>query len=230
MQLVEVPGPGHDEVMSSMGDQGRYTTRVDAIERTWDAWATLGARLQDSEWATPTRCPGWSVADVYAHASNFPRTLAIGPPPPPDAPVGRPLTASDVLGRFNRPDGVAHTMAASVAHAAIEDAAGHRPDDLVERFTDDGRRAVDLLRNADPAMIVPWPGSGGVVLLVEALRIVLMESVVHLLDVHRALELPPEIPDAALRETSQLLTELAPAVQFIEAMTGRGAALGPVLR
>ena len=214
-----------------MCDQGLYTARVDAIGRTWDYWAALGARLRESEWATPTRCPGWTVAAIYAHASMFPRMLATEAPPPlPDAAVGQPLTAAEVLRRFNRPDGVAHTMSASIADAAVKDAAGHQPEAIVARFADDGRRAVDMLRTADPTMIVPWPSSGGVLLLIEALRIVLMESVVHLLDVHRALELPPEVPDAALKETAHLFAELAPGVEFVEAMTGRGAPLLPVLR
>jgi hypothetical protein len=59
--------------------------------------------------------------------------------------------------------------------------------------------------------------------LVEALRIVLLEATVHLLDVQRALDLPPDVPPEALRETSLLLAEIAPAVEFVEAATGRSA-------
>jgi len=56
---------------------------------------------------------------------------------------------------------------------------------------------------------------------VEALRIVLMESVVHLLDVVNGLARAPEIPADALHETALLLAEVADPVRFIEAATGR---------
>lgn len=45
----------------------------------------------------------------------------------------------------------------------------------------------------------------------------LLEATVHLLDVQRALGCPPAVPPQALNDTAQLLAELAPAVEFIEA-------------
>jgi hypothetical protein len=52
-------------------------------------------------------------------------------------------------------------------------------------------------------------------------RIVLLEATVHLLDVQRALDHPPLVPSPALKDTAQLVAEVAPAVEFIEAATGR---------
>ncbi len=107
---------------------------------------------------------------------------------------------------------------------AVADASGAEREELVARFAVQGGRALDGLRVADPTTLVSWPASGGVVTLAEGLRIVLMESTVHLLDVHRALDLDLEtIPLAALAETAGLLAEIAPAVEFIEAATGRAA-------
>jgi hypothetical protein len=69
------------------------------------------------------------------------------------------------------------------------------------------------------------------VTLVEALRIVVMETTVHLLDVQRALAYPPVVPPQALQDTVQLLAHLVPAVEFIEAATGRSTQSPlPVLR
>jgi hypothetical protein len=66
---------------------------------------------------------------------------------------------------------------------------------------------------------------------VEALRIVVLEATVHLLDVQRALGHPPAVPAQALQDTAQLLTELTPAVELIEAATGRSTQSPfPVLR
>ncbi|HEV7829149.1 MAG TPA: maleylpyruvate isomerase N-terminal domain-containing protein [Pseudonocardiaceae bacterium] len=32
----------------------------------------------DSDWATPTRCPGWSVADVVLHLAQTQPSPAVG--------------------------------------------------------------------------------------------------------------------------------------------------------
>jgi hypothetical protein len=57
----------------------------------------------------------------------------------------------------------------------------------------------------------------------EALRTVVLEATVHLLDVPRAIGHPPDAPPLAVEDTAQLLAELASAVEFIEAATGRAA-------
>lgn len=90
-----------------------------------------------------------------------------------------------------------------------------------------GSRALHGLRTTEETTVGPWPASGGVTTLVEALRIVLLEATVHLLDVQRAREHPPAVPVQALRETAHLLAELAPAVELIEAATGRSARSPP---
>jgi hypothetical protein len=122
-------------------------------------------------------------------------------------------------------------MAGTVADGAVLQAAAHSRKGLVDRFSVHGPRALQGLRQAEATVVVPWPASGGVVTLVEMLRIVLMEATVHLLDVQRALDHPPVVPAQALQDTVQLLAELAPAVEFIEAATGRSTHSPlPVLR
>ncbi|MGH3975580.1 MAG: hypothetical protein ACRDS9_19950 [Pseudonocardiaceae bacterium] len=65
----------------------------------------------------------------------------------------------------------------------------------------------------------------------QALRIVVLEATVHLLDVRRAVGHPPVVPPPALKDTAQLLAEVAPAVELIEAATGRSTHSPlPVLR
>ena len=181
-----------------------YLGRLDALEQTWQVWGELGGNLTAQQWSRSTRCPGWDVACLYAHASVFP--MAMSPPPPVlNGPLGEPLTAVEVLRRFNAPDGVATTMAKTVADAAVREAAEHTRAHLIDRFTMHGSRAVHGLRKVEPTMVVPWPASDGVMTLVEALRIVLMEATVHLLDVQRALDYPPAVPVQALHDTAHLL-------------------------
>lgn len=79
------------------------------------------------------------------------------------------------------------------------------------------------MQRPSPASVVAWPATDAVVRLGEGLRIVLMEATVHLLDVVRALDIEPDVPEPALRETAHLLAELAPGVELIESATGRSA-------
>ncbi|HKS51390.1 MAG TPA: maleylpyruvate isomerase N-terminal domain-containing protein [Pseudonocardiaceae bacterium] len=210
-----------------MGDL--YGSRVDALEQSWQLWAQLGAGLTADQWSTATRCPGWDVAALYAHHSLFPRDLSV-PLPPWDA-QGQPMTAGEVLRRFNASDGLAHTVAETVAAQGVSEAAAHTRTELIERFTVHGPQALRRLRQAKPTLVVPWPESDVVITLREALRIVVLEATVHLLDVQRALGQPPVVPPLALKDTVQVLAELAPAVEFIEAATGRSTHSPlPVLR
>jgi len=211
-----------------MGDV--YLGRLEALEQIWWVWAQLGDGLTEEQWSMATRCPGWDVAALYAHHSVFPLAMS-APPPPVDGLVAEPLTAIEILRRFNAPDGVAHSMAGTVAEGAVSEATAYTRRELVDRFSVHRPRALQGLRQAKATVVVPWPASGGVVTLEEALRIVLLEATVHLLDVQRALDHPPAVPTPALQDTVQLLAELVPAVEFVEVATGRSAYSPlPVLR
>lgn len=62
--------------------------------------------------------------------------------------AGKPLTAVEVLRRFNAPGGVASTMATTKADTAVTKAAQHSRAQLVERFTGHGARALHGLRKS----------------------------------------------------------------------------------
>jgi hypothetical protein len=171
------------------------------------------------------------VACLYAHHSLFP--LAVSGPRP--APLGETDTeifsAADVLRRFNQPGGTAHEMADVVADRAVEEAGTVTRSELVERFSIIAPAATEHLRTADPTLLIAWPATAGLIRQDEALRIVVMEATVHLLDVLAALGEKPLVPGAALRETVGLLTEMVEPVNFIEAATGRSSRPPlPVLR
>jgi hypothetical protein len=57
----------------------------------------------------------------------------------------------------------------------------------------------------------------------EVVSIGILEATVHLLDLQRALDQPPNVPADGLAHTAALLAELASPVDFIEAATGRSA-------
>lgn len=208
-----------------------HSSRLDALDQIWRVWGQLGRNFTDAQWPARTRCPGWDVAALYAHHSLFPVMLSAPPPPSTAGPIGEPLSAVEVLRRFNAPGGVATTLAETVADKAVTDAAQHDRTELVDRFTVLAPQALKGLRAADAGLLMTWPAVEGVVTLVEALRIVLLEATVHLFDVFRALGQPPAAPAAALRTTVHLLAEMAPAVELVEAATGRSTNLPlPLLR
>jgi uncharacterized protein (TIGR03083 family) len=208
-----------------------YPSRLDALEQTWQVWSELGGSLSPTQWSAATRCPGWDVACLYAHHSQFLLAMSAPPPPAPPQASGQPQTAVQVLRAFNATDGITRTAATAVADQAAQEAARHQPAELAQRFSHLGPAVIRRLRTARPDLVVPWPPAPSGVMLSEGLRIVLMEATVHLLDVQRALGQPPEVPGTALAHTASLLAEVAPGVELIEAATGRSATSPfPVLR
>jgi len=216
--------------LMSVADDPLYPYRLDALEQTWQVWSQLGGSLSETQWSAASRCPGWDVACLYAHHSQFLLALSAPPPHAPEV-SGPPQSAVQVLRAFNAPGGVASTAAPAVADQAAREAAQHKPAELAERFTGLGPVIIRRLRTARPDLVVPWPPVPSGVMLGEGLRIILMEATIHLLDVQRALGQPPALPDTALAHTASLLAEVAQGVELIEAATGRSATSPfPVLR
>lgn len=200
-----------------------YAARLDSLAESWREWARIGAELSEPEWRRPTRCESWQVAHLYAHHSGFP--VALAAPALADGTTA-PVSAAEVLRGFNSFGGIAHAHAPAIAQRAVKVSIERPTHELVERFAVTGARTIAALRIADPPQPVQW--AGHVVTLAELLRIGLLEATVHLLDLQRALEREPRVPDGALRETALLLAEVAPAVQFIESATGRTPAAPPL--
>lgn len=206
-----------------------HQERVDVLAAYWQRWAEIGATLPDDQWSAGTRCAGWDVAALYAHVGPF--APAVAEPPPPPETCGDPVTAVDILRGFNLPGGVAHAMADDVAGFAVSMAAELGRPALVALFAEDGPRGIAALRSQAPDSRVPWPEVAAVTTWGEAVRIVLMEAVVHLLDVLDALHLPADVPPAGLRDTAHLLADLADPVEFVNAASGRTTqTVLPVLR
>jgi hypothetical protein len=192
-----------------------YHDRVDALAAFWQRWAEIGGELSDEQWSETTRCTGWNVAALYG---PFARAVA-EPPPLPDV-GGDPVTAVDILRGFKVPDGVAHAMAAELADFAVSMAAELGRPALVAFFAEDAPRGIAALRSHAPDARVPWPGAAAVTTWAEAVRVVLMEAVVHLLDVLDGLGRPADVPLAGLRDTAHMLADLADPVEFVNAATG----------
>jgi uncharacterized protein (TIGR03083 family) len=62
---------------------------VDAWEHTLRSIIGIGDSLTEEQWEQSTRCPGWSIKDIFSHVIGVERSLA-GEPPPEHAPGEKP--------------------------------------------------------------------------------------------------------------------------------------------
>lgn len=203
---------------------------LDALGQAWRAWAHLGAALDEEQWQCPTRLDGWQVRHVFAHCAPAPgmlRTLPEGERGTPDF-----TDAESLLAHLQRPGGIAHQRAGDIRQEAITSADGQAHAELVAQFDVVAPDVLAELRTRDLTRHIDYGGLGTVP-IAEALRIALMEAVVHYLDMADALDLEVPGPLAGLpvRDTATLLAGTADPVGFIELAAGRGSAeVFPVLR
>jgi len=206
----------------------RQQDRLTTLGLLWAAWSRQGRTLPAEQWERPTRLGDWTVRMLYAHAAGWPFGFSrlvgqVRETEPTHA------TAAALLGDFNRPGGIASSQADRVAAAARDGARTSTPARMVERFAVTGPRAIATARRLGP-VVVDYFGRA-LLPLEEAASIGILEATVHLLDLQRALGVPPDVPAAGVEHTVALLAEMAPPVDFIELATGRSSvALFPVLR
>ena len=202
--------------------------RLTTLELLWAAWEQHGQAL--SAGAVATTDPAWRLdrADAVRPRGRM-AVWALAPgwqvreAPPTHA------TAAALLGDFNRPDGIASGQADQVAAGAREDAATYTAAQLIQQFAVAGPWAIATARQLGP-VVVDYFGRA-LLRLDEAVSIGILEATVHLLDLQRALGVPPDVPAAGVEHTVALLAEMAPPLDFIELATGRSSvALFPVLR
>jgi uncharacterized protein (TIGR03083 family) len=201
-----------------MDSAGTVGERCDLLAAAWTWWAGTLDALDDADWQGPTRLEGWDVAALVAHHAALVRGLGhFARHPTHQAPTTS--TAPAMLRRFNQTGGVAHTLADVVAERARQMAATEGPGALRTVFVLDAPASIAAARDAG-AVTIQY-ASQGPFPLAEALSIIVMEAVVHGLDLARAVERAPDLPPAALAFTARLLADVADPVMFVEAATGR---------
>jgi Mycothiol maleylpyruvate isomerase N-terminal domain len=194
--------------------------RLTTLDTLWSAWAEHGQAMTDEHWALPTRLGTWDARSLYAHAGSWPFAF-LGLVDQVRAAEPTHATAAALLRDFNAPDGAANRFRDWNAASGREDAARYSTVQLVERFTGTGPRAIAAARQRG-SVTVDYHGQA-LLRLDEVVSIGILEATVHLLDLQRALDQPPNVPADGLAHTAALLAELASPVDFIEAATGRSA-------
>jgi uncharacterized protein (TIGR03083 family) len=206
----------------------RWEDRLATLGLLWAGWQRQGQALSAEQWQRPTRLGDWTVRMLYAHAAGWPFGFAhlvqqVREVAPTHA------SAAALLAEFNRPGGTATSQADHIATAARQDAEAYTPAQMISQFAVTGPQAIAAARRLGP-VVVDYFGHA-MLPLEEAVSIGVLEATVHLLDLQRALDVPPEVPAAGLRHTVGLLATMTPPVDFIELATGRSqVALFPVLR
>ena len=68
---------------------------VDKMERVWSSIAGLAKTFTETEWKTPTDCPGWSVQDQVSHLAGS-ESHYLGRPSPDHIPTDLSHTKNDI--------------------------------------------------------------------------------------------------------------------------------------
>jgi uncharacterized protein (TIGR03083 family) len=194
----------------------------------WAWWARTLGDLDDASWHRPTRLGGWDVAALTAHHAMLVQGLEYLAMSPVDEPVTTPL-ARDMLRRFNAPSGLAATLAGDVADRARTEAASTPTSEFVELFRVIAPAVIAATEDGGP-VVIDYFGNGTFP-IAEALSIMIMESVVHGLDLAAAVPAASPLPPDGVAFSAGLLASIAEPIALIEAATGRStAAVLPVLR
>jgi uncharacterized protein (TIGR03083 family) len=174
------------------------THLVDLLDHVWHAMAQLGASLDESQWGTPTECPGWTVQDVFVHITAVERALLDDPLPESELPDDLP----HVKNRFGTRN-----------ERWIESRRAWSGADVLAEFdaTIDARLAVLRTLDDDAFAAPSWTPLGqGTLAGLLGLRVV--DSWVHEQDVRRAVERPGDLDSEAAAHTVDGMLALLPYV------------------
>lgn len=205
---------------------------LDALDQAWRGWAELGRSLPEQQWDVPTRLDGWNVRHVYAHYADAPAVLGAAIRSETGPAAASFPDAAALLRHLQQPGGVAETGADSIRDAAVRSTADRSISEMVEQFATVAPEVLADMRTRDLSRTFDY-GGHGTVQIGEALRLALMEAVVHYFDMAAALELdvPGPMAGAPVRDTVALLAGVADPVAFVDVATGRAdGPVFPVLR
>ena len=177
------------------------------------------AAIRDAEFARPSPCPPWTVAELAFHVrmtiGRLPGMLA-GPEPALEPAFGGLVSAAGYYRadqRFSDAVNTDRIESAQQGSAGLSGAAERASD-----FADVLRHALDVLLAA-PAGRVVRTRHGDLMLLTEFLRTRVLELAVHGLDLAVALAREPWMTLRAAQVTEELLLP-APAAATLRARTG----------
>jgi uncharacterized protein (TIGR03084 family) len=115
---------------------------VDELEAEEDRLEGILAELDDDAWAAPSAAVGWSVADVVLHLAQSEEAVVAS------------VSGGDAFATLRDGDDTVD----GGAEAMVQAERG-APSAIFERWRTARRQALAGLREADPAVALPWVGS-----------------------------------------------------------------------
>ncbi|MDA0263549.1 MAG: maleylpyruvate isomerase family mycothiol-dependent enzyme [Chloroflexi bacterium] len=157
---------------------------VDLMEHVWRSIDSLCSPLSESQWKTPTDCPGWSVQDQVSHLVGAESSI-LGNPRPDHTPTETGHVKNDV-GQSNE--------------VVVDYRRSWPGQQVLDEFRKLTVQRLELLRNLsddDFAAETQTPIGPGTV--ADFVRIRIFDAWVHEQDIRRALNIPGELdgPTAA---------------------------------
>jgi uncharacterized protein (TIGR03083 family) len=179
---------------------------VAALGRVWKSMADITQGLSPEQWATPTECPGWDVADQLVHIIGIERQIEGETPPSGD--VSALDHVKNSIGEWNE-----------------QWILSRRPgggDKAREEFMEVTQRRLQHLKAAKPEYFasLSWTPVGERP-VADMLKIRLFDSFMHEMDIRRALGLELQ-PDPLGKEVS-----IERALLAIPGALGRSNVLKP---
>ncbi len=158
----------------------------------------LLAGLDDAGWATPSRCPGWSIADVVLHLAQTDEM----------AQASAEQRFSDALQGFGNPPGAGPDATVDdLAGLAVEAQRGRPPAEVLQRWRAAAAAERKALGACEPGTRVPWVSGTLSALTLATTR--LAEHWIHTGDVADALGRAPLASDR-LRPIARLAWRTLP--------------------
>jgi len=182
------------------------TDTIDKLATCFASLSELGAQLTESDWKTPTDCPGWTVQDNLSHLVGIERVLNGAHRAPASGHVKNPI------GEANENE--------------IDSRRGLSGAQVLAEWNEIASARLSTLRNADEAyfaveaMTPTGPGT-----VADFLHIRVLDCWVHEQDMRRAVGKPGHLSGAAAEHTIDRLIRTIPIVVGKRAGTPDGASV-----
>jgi len=172
--------------------------RVDMLEQVWSSMAELGASLDETEWKSPSECPGWTVQDNLVHITALEKFILGEPLPSEAVPDDLPHVKNDI-GRSNE-RWIESRRAWSGAAALAEFVAVTHARIAQLRELDDAGFAADSWTPMGPGTVA------------QLLGFRIFDSWVHEQDIREALGRPGNLDAPAARFSTRMMLDVLPFV------------------
>ncbi|MEI8240458.1 MAG: maleylpyruvate isomerase family mycothiol-dependent enzyme [Actinomycetota bacterium] len=186
------------------------TDTIETMIACYEALSALGAELTQTEWATPSDLPGWSVKDNLSHLVGTERTM-LGQPATAHRAPPVPYTKNPIGEANEHEVDVRRSLSGAEVLAEWNDIAAQRTAAI---------RAGDDDYWAQPAMTPTGPGT-----MADFLHIRVLDCWLHEQDIRRAIGRPGHLGGRCAEHTVDRLVRTIPIVVGKRAGTPEGGAV-----